>query len=71
MGSLSPILPRRRARGLVEYEKTIAREDDDLERWLGTGRHFGNRINIICVDGRCRTVEDWELKPAYQGLWVP
>ncbi len=56
---------------LVEYEKTIAREDDDLERWLGTGRHFGNQLNVICVDGRCRTVEDGELKPSSRPLWLP
>ncbi len=55
---------------LVEYEKTIARQADDLNRWLGKGRHFGNQVNIICVDGRCRTVEDWELEPTDQGLWV-
>ena len=54
---------------LVEYEKAIAREEDDLDRWLGTGRHLGNRINIVTVDGGCRAVDDWELKPTYEGLW--
>ncbi len=56
---------------LVEYEKTVAREDDDLEKWLGTGRHFGNQVNVIRVDGRCRTVEDGDLKPSSRALWLP
>jgi len=55
---------------LLEYEKTVAREDDDLDEWLGVGRHFGNRINIVTVSGQCRTVDDTELRPTYEGLWV-
>jgi len=72
MNDQAGVLPKRPEQVyLVEYEKTMARIDDDLDKWLGKGRHPYGKLNMLSVDGAVRGIEEWKLYPNDEGLWLP